>query len=119
MTPHPDTETARRLGAIVLAIGEIERFTVGRTQVDYLRNSMLRSAVLWQLVRIGEAIRELARDDVAVASRITEFRQIIGLRNLLIHEFHIVEHDQVWQYVQTDLPTLHEDVEALLAAAGD
>lgn len=119
MTPHPDTETTRRLGAIALAIGEIERFTVGRTQADYLRDSMLRSVVLWQLVRIGEAVRELARDDLAVASRITEFRQIIGLRNLLIHEFHIVEHEQVWQYVQADLPTPREDVEALLAAAGD
>lgn len=118
MTPHPDTETTRRLGAIALAIGEIERFTVGRTQADYLRDSMLRSAVV-RMVRIGEAVRELARDDLAVASRITEFRQIIGLRNLLIHEFHIVEHDQVWQYVQIDLPALREDVEALLAAAGD
>ena len=47
MTPHPDTETARRLGAIASAIEEIERFTVGRTQADYLRDSMLRSAVLW------------------------------------------------------------------------
>ena len=117
MTPHPDTETAEQLGAIALAIGEIERFTVGRAQVDYLRDSMLRSAVLWQLVRIGETIRELARDDPAVAARITEFRQIIGLRNLLIHEYHDVRHDRVWQYVQTDLPTLREDVEALLDAA--
>lgn len=119
MTPHPDTETAGRLNTIAGAIGEIERFTIGRTQSDYLHDSMLRSAVLWQLMRIGETIRELARDDLAVASRITEFREIIGLRNLLIHEFHIVEHDQVWQYVQTDLPTLREDVRALLAATSD
>lgn len=118
MTPHPDTETAGRLDTIVRAIGEIEQFTIGRSQADYLADSMLRSAVLWQLVRIGETIRELARNDLAAASRITEFREIIGLRNLLIHEFHIVEHDQVWQYIQTDLPTLRVDVEALLAGAG-
>ena len=119
MTPHSDTETTGRLDTIARAIDEIERFTVGRAQADYFADSMLRSAVLWQLVRIGETIRELARNDLAVASRITEFREIIGLRNLLIHEFHIVEHDQVWQYVQTDLPALREDVRALLAVASD
>ena len=116
MTPHPDTETSRRLDAIVSAIGEIEQFAVGRTLEDYLGDSMLRSAMLWQLVRIGETIRELARDDLAVASQITEFREIIGVRNLLIHQYHIVEHNLVWQYVQTDLPRLRDHVEALLGA---
>ena len=116
MMPRADSESANRLRAIASAVSEIEQFAVGRTETDYFADSMLRSAMLWQLVRIGETIRELARDDLAVASRITEFREIIGVRNLLIHEYHDVRHDQIWQYIQTDLPRLSDDVEALLGA---
>ena len=116
MMPRADSESANRLRAIASAVSEIEQFAVGRTETDYFTDSMLRSAMLWQLVRIGETIRELARDDLAVASQITEFREIIGVRNLLIHQYHIVEHNLVWQYVQTDLPRLRDHVEALLGA---
>ena len=119
MTPHPDTETVRRLGAIANAIGEIERFTVGRTQADYLRGSVLRSAVLWQLVRICEPVRLLARDDLDVAQRINGYRDIIGFRTRLIHRYHQIRFELVWRYVQDDLPGLRADVRTLLEATDD
>lgn len=70
------------------------------------------------LVRICESVRWLARSDIETASQITRYRDIIGFRTRLIHRFHQVRLVLVWQYVQTDLPTLREDVGALLAAAG-
>ena len=114
MTPHPDVESTSPLQTIEIAIGEIEQFTVGRTQSDYLSDSMLRSAVLWQLLRISETIRQLARDDPPVAAQITAFRQIIGLRTRLVHRFHTIDPVRIWQYIQDDLPRLRGDVEALL-----
>ena len=80
---------------------------------------MLRSAVLWQLVRICELVRSLARDDAEVAQRINGYRDIIGFRTLLIHEYARVRHSLVWQFVQSDLSTLRDDVRALLDAADD
>lgn len=74
MPPHPDIESTSPLQTIEIAIGEIEQFTAGRTQSDYFNDSMLRSAVLWQLLRISETIRQLARDDPPVAAQITAYR---------------------------------------------
>ena len=105
-----------RLEEIAAAIEEIASFTQGKTEADYLTDSMLRSAILWQLVRICEAVRSLARSDAAAAQGITGYRDIIGLRTFLIHRYARINHQSVWQYIQTDLPTLRNDVAALLTA---
>ena len=54
-------ESVKRLEEIAAAIEEIANFTRGKTEADYLTDSMLRSAVLWQLVRVCEAVRSLAQ----------------------------------------------------------
>ena len=105
-----------RLEEIAAAIEEIASFTRGKTEADYLTDSMLRSAILWQLVRICEAVRSLAQNDTAVAQAINDHRKIIRFRTFLIHEYHNIDHPSVWQYIQTDLPTLRNDVAALLTA---
>ena len=110
-------DSRRQLEAINEAIVEIGRFTANRTAADFGADAMLRSAVLCQLVRICESVRWLARSNIETTAQITQYRDIIGFRTRLIHRFHQVKLDLVWQYVQTDLPTPHEDVGALLAAA--
>ena len=105
-----------RLLEIAAAVQQIATFTRHKTESDYMQDALLRSAVLWQLVRICEPVRSLARDDSQVARAINGYREIIGLRTLLIHEYAKVRHDLVWQYVQTDIPRLRGDVEALLGA---
>lgn len=99
------------------SIRQIASFTRDKTEADYMGDSLLRSAVLWQLVRICEPVRSLARDDAEVAQGINGYRDIIGFRTLLIHEYARVRHSLVWQFVQSDLPRLRDDVRALLDAA--
>ena len=109
-------KSADRLGEIDAALQEITSFTQDKAEADYMSDSLLRSAVLWQLVRICEPVRSLARNDTGVAQRINGYRDIIGFRTLLIHRYDRVEHDRVWRFIQTDLPRLRDDVEALLGA---
>lgn len=109
-------KSAGRLYEISAAIQQIASFTQGKTEADYLGDSMLRSALLWQMVRICEPVRSLARDANVVAQRINGYRDIIGFRTLLIHRYDTVEHDRVWRFIQSDLPTLRADVRALLDA---
>ena len=110
------TKSRSRLEAVNAAIDQIAVFVRGKAFSDYLNDPMLRSAVLWQLVRICEPVRQIARDDPETALRITSYRDIIGFRTFLIHEYDSIVHPKVWQYVQTDLPTLRNDVAALLTA---
>ena len=53
--------------------------------------------------------------DPACAEGIAQYPQIIAFRNILIHGYDLVDHALVWSTVQTQLPALLRDVQALLA----
>ncbi len=92
----------------------IAEFTAGRDFDDYLRDAMLRAAVEREFEITGEALSRLARLDAATAARISEYRRIIGFRNVLIHGYADVDDLLVWDVVQTKLPVLRREIEALL-----
>ena len=75
---------------------------------------MLRAAVERQFEIIGEALAQLAKLDRMVAERISEHSRVIAFRNILIHGYADVDDLLVWDIVQTKLPVLRDEVEALL-----
>lgn len=76
---------------------------------------MFRAAVEREFTIIGEAMARLASADSATASRISGHRRIIAFRNVLVHGYTVVDNQIVWDVLQSDLPTLVTEVEALLA----
>ena len=48
-------------------------------------------------------------------SKISEYQRIISFRNVLIHNYADVDSLLVWDVVETKLPILINEVEALLA----
>ena len=50
----------------------------------------------------------------ALASGITDARQVVAFRNILVHGYDIVRNDVVWGILETDLASLSRDVDALL-----
>jgi uncharacterized protein with HEPN domain len=109
-------ESAKYLEDIRQAGRTVVEGTAARTLDDYLGDKLLRLAVERCFEIIGEAPRRLDEHDHATASGITDFKRIIGFRNVLIHGYSIVNHERVWRIVQDDLPRLLGEVEALLAA---
>jgi uncharacterized protein with HEPN domain len=93
----------------------ITEFVTGRKLDDYASDPFLRSAVERQFEVIGEALNRLVRSDPAVAERISYISRIISFRNALIHGYDLVDHEVVWDVVETQLPLLREQVQALLA----
>ena len=75
---------------------------------------MLRAAVERQFEIVGEAMARLARIDETVAARISGYRRIIAFRNVLIHGYADVDDRLVWDVVERSLPTLVEELTALL-----
>ena len=93
-------------------VGEV---TQGRTLAQYSADRLLRQAVERNFEIIGEAVRRLVQVDLACAEGIAQYPQIIAFRNILIHGYDLVDHALVWSTVQTQLPALLRDVQALLA----
>lgn len=96
------------------AASRIAEFTAGKRFEDYHSDSMLRPAVERQFEIIGEALAQLAKLDAILAARISGCAHIIAFRNVLIHGYADVDDRIVWDIMQSELPVLRHDVEALL-----
>lgn len=75
---------------------------------------MLRSAVERHFEIIGEAMNRIARYDPETAGRIGDYTRIIAFRNVLIHGYDLVNHEEVWKIIKNNLPQLLSEVEELL-----
>lgn len=86
----------------------------GKDLAGYRSDRIFRQAIERNLEIIGEAIGRIARLDPETASRISEHRQIVAFRNRLIHGYDLLDDELVWSTVQTEVPVLLSEVEALL-----
>jgi uncharacterized protein with HEPN domain len=103
-----------RLQHILDAGATILQITAGKAFDDYERDITLRLATERLFSIIGEALREAARLDPLVQSRVTAFRKIVDFRNILVHGYATVYNESVWQRIVDDLPVLLREVRALL-----
>jgi uncharacterized protein with HEPN domain len=92
----------------------IIEFTRAMEESDFLEDAKTQSAVLHQLLILGEAVKRLS----------TEFRArhpeipwvlIAGMRDHLIHEYDSVDLEEVWSTAGRDVPRLLGSLEPLLA----
>lgn len=75
----------------------------------FARDLKTRSAVLHQLLILGEAVRRLT-PEFQVRHPAIPWKDISGMRNRLIHEYDAVDLDAVWHTLVSDLPALLKEV---------
>ncbi len=92
----PDSKDAARLWDMLDAARAVEIFVSGREYRDYESDRMLRGAVERHLEVIGEAASKVSNDIKSGHPEIP-WRQIIGLRHVLAHEYGAVRHDLIWR----------------------
>jgi uncharacterized protein with HEPN domain len=90
--------------------------TADTTYDEFLNDRRMRQAVLYSFLIIGEALNRLRRRDPDIAERISDPRQIVGMRNALIHGYDVTDYPIVWRAIQETLPILREQIEELLPA---
>ncbi len=110
-------ETLSLLEDVRRAAANIRHFVTGRTESDYGRDMMLRSAVERQFEIIGEALSHIDRFDAGFSQRITDYRRIVSFRNQLAHAYRAIRDDVVWSVIQHNLPVLEREITELIASA--
>ena len=93
----------------------LAQFAAGRSRPDYESDVYFRSAVERQFTILGEALNLALRLDPSLAQQISETRAIVAFRNVLLHGYAAIDNDKVWAVLQTKLPQLRQEVDALLA----
>lgn len=101
------------VGDILEAIERIERYTQKVSLAAFSENEEKIDAVVRNLEIIGEAARHIPQT-VRVKYPEIEWRKIIGLRDILIHEYFGIDLTIVWDIVRNKLPQLKDQLQALL-----
>lgn len=98
---------------IIDAIKDIEEYTCNGEDSFY-STKMIQDAVIRNLEIIGEAVK-----NISPATRIeypdVSWKQIAGLRDVLIHHYFGVDLETVWLVVEKRLPALSERIEFILS----
>lgn len=104
-----------RLLHIIEAIDEVDSYCGDSDFNEFQENSMMRFACIKQMEIIGEASNHTSIE-TKVRFPEVEWAQIIGMRNIFVHEYFGVDTKLVWDIIVNDLPELKLRVEAALAA---
>ena len=91
---------------VVTAGGEILQYTEGMELQDYLNDGRTRRAVERCLAIVGEALSQIRKQNEAALAAVPNYKKVIGLRHLLIHEYTDINDTVIWTAVQKDLPQL-------------
>ena len=94
------------------AILSIESYVAEGRDV-FFDDSMRQDAVVRQLEVIGEAVKQISTDLRSQRPEVP-WRDIAGMRDVLIHGYFSVDLEQVWEVTQGELQKLRKAVEGIL-----
>ncbi len=102
--------------AHILDIREAARLAIlyveGVEKDDFLTDSRIQDSVIRRIEIIGEAARRVS-DRTRTLNPGVPWREMIGMRNLLIHDYDDVDAEVVWQTVKDGLPHLLDQLARL------
>ncbi|HYS80719.1 MAG TPA: DUF86 domain-containing protein [Anaeromyxobacteraceae bacterium] len=104
------------LADIVEACRKIERIASGRDDDQLMSDEIVRDALLYSIVVIGEAAGRIPPDLQAAFPTIA-WARIRAMRNILAHEYFGVDRGLVLDAVRNKVPELRRTLEAALGSA--
>ena len=105
----------QRLIHIWESIEEIEKYTAGQNLENFMQNSMMKFASVKQIEIIGEAANHITEETKNKFSEI-QWRQITGLRHVLVHEYFGIDSNLIWQIIIEDIPALKMMIQEVLTS---
>lgn len=97
---------------IINAANLILDFIDGFDRESFIDDWKTRSAVLYQLTVIGEAVKRLSNEFREQHTHIP-WKAIAGMRDHLIHGYDLTDWDEVWKTASKDIPDLLQKIEQM------
>jgi len=102
-----------RLLHMLEAIDNIFEFVDGKSFDVYKNDKILRFAIIKNLEIIGEAAYLLTKDFKNSHDSI-EWRDIIGMRHILVHGYYQIKDEIIWATIETELKPLKDNIQKIL-----
>ena len=96
------------LEKIIDAVGQIESYTRKWTFVRFKADRKTQSAVILQLILIGEEAKKVAsktRKNISLP-----WKQITGFRNKAVHEYFSLDLQVVWKTIREEIPKVKKEI---------
>jgi uncharacterized protein with HEPN domain len=106
-----------RLLDIVRAADFVASFIEGFTLDKFLADALVQSAVIRQLQIAGEASRQISPEFKSGNPHIP-WAKIIGMRNVIVHDYNMVDLEIVWSAATKFLPQVRDAAVKSLRAGG-
>ncbi|ODA42101.1 DUF86 domain-containing protein [Desulfosporosinus sp. BG] len=100
------------LQSIFESIEKIESYTFSGKD-EFMKSTLTQDAVIRNLEIIGEATKNIPQDVKEQNSEIP-WKQMAGLRDVLIHDYMGISLKIVWNVVQNELPQLKTMIKKIL-----
>ncbi len=98
---------------ILESIDLIQKHTKGLKQEDFGKSWPLVDASIRRIEIIGEAANKISSDFKNKHKEIP-WRDIVGMRNVLIHEYFDIDENEVWKTIKKDLPKLKKIIKKII-----
>lgn len=95
------------------AARRILRFSAGLSKESLMENEEKQSAIVYQLIIIGEATKRLSREFKESHDSIP-WREVAGMRDVLAHQYDKIDPDELWNVVNREIPQLISLIAPLL-----
>ena len=101
------------LDDILQAVTRIREYTAGVSPTAFSEDAKTLDAVVRNLEVIGEAAKAVS-EALRLQHPEVEWTKLVGLRNILIHQYFGIDTELIWDIVQNKLPTLEAQVRAIV-----
>ena len=113
--PHPDHSW---LADILMAARKIRGIAAGLSREEFQSDELRVLAIERLITILGEAAKQVSQE---FRSRHPEipWRQMAGMRDLVIHAYRTIDEDEVWKAISISIPTLIANLEPLVPPMND